>query len=130
MDVNELIANAKIARKYSHSPYSNTSTGAALLTSSGKVYLGANIENHGIMSVCAERTAFLKAISEGEKDFESIAVVIGEHDKESNGVTPCGYCRQFMSEFVKPDFKVYTLAQDGGIVEYKMNELLPHGFIF
>lgn len=130
MDVNELIANAKIARNYSHSPYSNTSTGAALLTSSGKVYLGCNVENHGLMSVCAERTAFLKAISEGEKDFESIAVVIGEHGKEAKGVTPCGYCRQFMSEFVKPDFKIYTLAQEGDIIEYKMNELLPHGFIF
>ena len=75
MDVNELIANAKIARNYSHSPYSNTSTGAALLTSSGKVYLGCNVENHGLMSVCAERTAFLKAISEGEKDFEKIAII-------------------------------------------------------
>ena len=130
MDINELVTNAKLARSNSYSPYSKYSVGAALLTKSGKLYRGSNIENHGIMSICAERTAFLKAISEGEKDFESIAVVIGEHDKESQGVTPCGYCRQFMSEFVKPDFKVYTLAQDGGIVEYKMNELLPHGFIF
>ena len=128
MDVNELIANAKIARKYSHSPYSNTSTGAALLTSSGKVYLGCNVENHGIMSVCAERTAFLKAISEGEKEFESISVVGAVHNEEpTSECTPCGYCRQFMSEFVDENFKIYTLSS-GEIKEYTIKDLLPNGF--
>lgn len=130
MDVNELIANAKIARGYSHSPYSNYTVGAALLTASGKVYMGCNIENHGLMSVCSERTAFLKAISEGEKDFVSIAVVSGPRDAEAGGITPCGYCRQFMSEFVNKDFKIYTLAKESNVVEYTMEDLLPHSFIF
>lgn len=130
MEINELIENAKMARMNSHSPYSNVSVGAALLTASGKVYKGCNIENHGIMSICSERTAFLKAISEGEKEFVSIAVVMGEHGKEPHGATPCGYCRQFMSEFVNQDFKVYTLDQNGNIVEYTMEELLPHSFTF
>ena len=130
MDINELISNAKIARSNSYSPYSKYSVGAALLTKSGKIYKGSNIENHGIMSICAERTAFLKAISEGEKDFDSIAVVIGEHDKESKGVTPCGYCRQFMSEFVDKDFKIYTITKDNKLLEYTMKELLPYSFKF
>ena len=130
MDINELIANAKVAREYSHSPYSKYSVGAALLTASGKVYTGCNIENHGLMSICSERTAFLKAISEGEKDFVSIAVVAGPTGTEAGGATPCGYCRQFMSEFINKDFKVYTLAKEGNVVEYTMEDLLPHSFIF
>lgn len=130
MDINELISNAKLARSNSHSPYSKYSVGAALLTKSGKIYRGSNIENHGIMSICAERTAFLKAISEGEKEFEAILVLSGPHGEEADAGSPCGYCRQFMSEFVDKDFKVYTITKDNKLIEYTMEELLPYSFKF
>ena len=94
----EDIKLAKKARFNSCSPYSNFQVGAALRTKSGKIYLGCNIENHGIQSICAERTAFVKALSEGEREFESIMVVganKGEEPMET--CLPCGYCRQFMS---------------------------------
>lgn len=130
MNINELISNAKLARSNSYSPYSKYSVGAALLTKSGKIYKGSNIENHGIMSICAERTAFLKAISEGEKEFEAILVLSGPHGEEADSGTPCGYCRQFMSEFVDKDFKIYTITKDNKLLEYTMEELLPYSFKF
>ena len=121
---------AKKARLFSHSPYSNFQVGAALRTKSGKVYMGCNIENHALQSSCGERTAFLKAISEGEKEFESITVVGAPKDEEPiKECIPCGYCRQFMSEFVDDDFKIYTI--DGNkLKEYTIKELLPYGFKF
>ncbi|MBR2705081.1 MAG: cytidine deaminase [Clostridia bacterium] len=121
---------AEKARSFSCSPYSHYTVGAALRTKSGKVYMGCNIENHGIQGLCAERTAFAKALSEGERDFESITVLgapVGE--KAIDECTPCGYCRQFMSEFVDKDFKVYT-RQGDEVREYTINDLLPHSFIF
>ena len=72
---NEDIESAKTARLNAHAPYTNFQVGAALRTKSGKMYLGCNIENHGIQGICAERTAFAKALSEGEKEFESITKV-------------------------------------------------------
>ena len=126
----EDIELAKKARENSHSPYSKFSTGAALRTKGGKVYLGCNIENHGLQSICAERTAFVKALSEGEKEFESIAVVganEGEEPKEK--CLPCGYCRQFMSEFVDSNFKIYVEDNDN-IEEYTIKDLLPYSFKF
>ena len=115
---------AKEARKYSHAVYSNFEVGCALRGKSGKVYKGANIENHGIMSICAERTAFVKAITEGEREFEKITVVGGPKGKEpTDNCMPCGYCRQFMSEFVNPDFKIITTER-----EYTMKEILPYNF--
>ncbi len=128
MEIEELVKNAKKAREKSYSPYSKYSVGAALMTKNGKIYTGCNIENHGIMSICAERVAFLKAISEGEKDFKSIAVVAGEHGKEIEKVTPCGYCRQFMSEFVERDFEIYTSDRNGNIERNSIEELLPKSF--
>lgn len=116
----ELIEIAKQVRNNAYVPYSNFKVGAALKTKQGKIYTGCNIENHGIMSICAERVAFVKAISEGEKEFESIAIVANEG-------TPCGYCRQFMSEFVDRDFKIYILRENK-IQEYSIEELLPHNF--
>ena len=130
MDINELISNAKLARSNSYSPYSKYSVGAALLTKSGKLYRGSNIENHGIMSICAERTAFVKAISEGDKDFESITIVGSPKGGELEECLPCGYCRQFMSEFVDKDFKVYTITKDNKLIEYTMEEVLPYSFKF
>ena len=119
---------AKKARNFSYSPYSNFQVGVALRTKSGKVYSGCNIENHGIQGICGERTAFSKALSEGEREFESITVVGGLKGTEpTEECMPCGYCRQFMSEFVDSNFKIYTL--DGkNIKEYTMSEILPYDF--
>jgi len=113
------------ARERAYTPYSNWKVGAALLCKDGTVFLGCNIENSGFSStVCAERTAIFKAISEGYYDFEKIAVVGGDETEGSKGYcTPCGVCRQVMSEFCDPDtfevicgktvddYKVFTLRQ-------------------
>ena len=127
---NEDIEIAKKARLNAHSPYGNYQVGAALRTKDGKVYTGCNIENHGIQSICAERTAFVKALSEGETEFKSIAIVgakVGEDIIDK--CLPCGYCRQFMSEFVDNDFKIYVLNNDT-VEEYTINDLLPYSFKF
>ena len=124
----EDIEIARKARLFAYSPYSNFQVGVALRTKSGKIYTGCNIENHGIQAICGERTAFAKAISEGETEFESIAVVGAKKGEEPNEeCLPCGYCRQFMSEFVNSDFKIYTF--DGEKVkEYTIEEILPYSF--
>ncbi len=125
----EDIEAAKKARQNAYTPYTEFKVGAALRTKSGKVYLGCNIENHGIQSICAERVAFVKALSEGEKEFESITVVGGKTGEElSPNCMPCGYCRQFMSEFVDDNFKVCVVGNDNNSSELKMNELLPYNF--
>lgn len=122
---------AKKARLNACSPYSNYQVGAALRTKSGKVYLGCNIENHGIQAICAERTAFAKALSEGEREFESITVVGGpKGEKPTEKCVPCGYCRQFMSEFVDDNFKVCVVDGAGNIEELTIDELLPRSFKF
>lgn len=125
----EQIAKALEAKKRTHAPYSKYQVGACLKTKSGKLYAGCNIENHGISSICAERVAFTKAISEGEKFFESIVIVAGPMDAEElDFTTPCGYCRQFMSEFVDKDFKIIVYQSSENQKTYTMEELLPHGF--
>jgi len=122
-----LIDVAKEARNNSYSPYSNFKVGAALLTKSGKVYKGCNIENSSFSpSCCAERTAFVKAVSEGVTDFESIAVVGGKDDT-NEFCLPCGVCRQFMSEFCDKDFKIY-ISNNKEVKCYTLEELLPHSF--
>ena len=126
MDINTLIKTAKNARENSYSPYSNYKVGCALLTKSGKIFSGCNIENDGIMSICAERVAFAKAISEGEKDFECILVLGGKDDLQYT--SPCGYCRQFMSEFCDKDFEVYMYYEDKQIIKKTLAELLPDNF--
>ena len=128
---NEDIEFAKNARLKSYSPYSNFQVGAALRTKSGKIYLGCNIENHGIQSLCAERTAFVKALSEGEREFESITVVGAPRGEEpTEECMPCGYCRQFMSEFVNDDFKICVVDKNNNIRKLTIKELLPYGFKF
>lgn len=103
--------------------------GAVLKGKSGKKYTGCNIDNHDIQSICAERVAFVKALSEGETSFESI-IVIGGRDDKLERCLPCGYCRQFMSQFVNPkEFKVYTIY-DNKAEEYTLEELLPYGFVY
>ena len=125
MNVDNLIEEAKKARENAYVPYSEFKVGAALLCRNGKIYTGCNIEHHGIMSICAERVAFCKALSERERNFEAIAV-IGSIDL----TTPCGYCRQFMSEFVEENFKIYVIYGENfdKIKEYKITELLPYSF--
>ena len=126
----EDIEIAKKARLFACSPYSNFQVESALRTKSGKVYMGCNIENHGIQGICSERTAFAKALSEGEREFESITVVGAPKGVEpTEECMPCGYCRQFMSEFVDDDFKIITVDGDT-VKEYTMKEILPYSFKF
>lgn len=129
MDLENLVNIAKEARKKAYSPYSNFQVGAALLCKNGKVYTGCNIENGGIQATCAERVAFMKAISEGEKDFSCIAVVGGHANENLIFTTPCGYCRQFMSEFVDSDFKIYAFYDNmENLKTYSIEDLLPGSF--
>lgn len=114
---------AEGARANAYAPFSGFCVGAALLTDDGKIYTGVNIENSSYgATICAERVAFSKAISEGERDFVKIAISAG--DVES---IPCGICRQFMYEF-SPEIEVITKA-DGVLKSKKLNELLPEGFV-
>ncbi len=125
MDIKELINSALAVQQNSYSPYSKFSVGAALLCKSGKIYTGCNIENAAFTpTVCAERTAFFKAISEGERQFTAIAV-IGSADTLC---MPCGVCRQVISEFCDSDFKIICAAKNGEYKEYTLGELLPFSF--
>ena len=131
MDDGQLICEAVKAREMSWSPYSKFSVGAALLTKSGKVYRGCNIENAAYSpSNCAERTAFFKAVSEGEREFEAIAVVGGPSSTETFGFAyPCGVCRQVMMEFCEPDkFLVIVAAGPDDYKVHTLRQLLPEGF--
>lgn len=118
----ELIAMATEARRNAYAPYSHYAVGAALLAASGKVYTGANVENASYgLAICAERTAAVKAVSEGERDFVTIAVVT------ENGGTPCGACRQVLNEF-GPDMRVLVADVAGRYKAYRLPELLPASF--
>lgn len=128
--MNEDFEIAESARKYSCSPYSHYAVGAALRTKSGKIYTGCNIENCGIQSICAERTAFVKALSEGEREFESITVLgAPAGEKAVDECLPCGYCRQFINEYVDENFKIYA-KQGDEVKSYTIKDLLPHSFKF
>ena len=128
MDLSKEIEIAKAARKNSYAPYTKYYVGCALKTKSGKFYSGCNIENIGVLSICAERVAFTKAISEGEKEFKHIIICGGPNLNSLSNCIPCGYCRQFMNEFVDKDFKIYTLTENDKISEYRLEDLLPHSF--
>ena len=126
----EDIELAKKVRLNAHSPYGNYYVGACLRCKNGNVYLGCNVENHGIQGICAERTAFVKAISEGEREFASIAIVGAPKGEEPcEKCMPCGYCRQFISEFVDKDFK-FIFEDNGEIITYTIDDLLPNRFDF
>lgn len=127
MDKTELVKLALEARENSYSPYSHFSVGAALLSADGRVFTGCNIENAAYSpTICAERTAVVKAVSEGVKDFTAIAVVGGEGEI-TEFCTPCGVCRQVLSEFCKADFEI--LAFNGKEIKtYTLGELLPESF--
>ena len=126
--MNEQIKMAIEVRNNAYAPYSKYCVGACLKTKSGKFYTGCNIENGGIQSICAERVAFAKAISEGEKEFKSIVIAGGPQKEELKDAVPCGYCRQFMQEFVEKDFKIIIYKSEDDRHEYTLEELLPHGF--
>ena len=126
----ELILEAIEARKMAYTPYSHFQVGAALETAEGVIYRGCNIENAAYgPSNCAERTAFFKAVSEGERNFVQIAVVGGPEGEEiSQFCAPCGVCRQVMSEFCDGDsFKIH-LSDGKEIRTYSLAEILPLAF--
>ena len=119
---------AKEAMQKAYSPYSNCNVGAALLTKSGKVYLGCNIENASFSpTICAERGAVASAVSNGEREFAAIAVCGGKDGVIDGAFFPCGVCRQVLREFCTDGFPVYTLTKDG-IVSLTLGDLLPHSF--
>mgnify|MGYP003292517470 CR=1 FL=1 len=126
----ELVDQAFDSLRYSYVPYSKFKVGAALLSKSGKVYQGCNIENASYTPTnCAERTAFFKAVSEGEHEFEAIAIVGGKEGKCEALCPPCGVCRQVMMEFCDPKtFKVILADHSGDYKEYILEEILPLGF--
>lgn len=125
MEKEKLMELAKEGREKAYVPYSKFKVGAALLTTDGKVYKGCNIENSGYsMTNCAERTAMFKAVSEGERDFAAIAIVA---DTEGP-CSPCGACRQVISEFCTPNMPVYLTNMKGDVQETTVKELLPGAF--
>lgn len=130
MNDQELLEEAKKAREHSYSPYSEFQVGAALLTKSGKIYHGCNIENAAYTpSNCAERTAFFKAVYDGERKFAKIAIAGGKKGSNADTpCTPCGVCRQVMAEFCDGEFQIILADGKGGAQSFTLKELLPHGF--
>ncbi|NMA50382.1 MAG: cytidine deaminase [Mollicutes bacterium] len=131
VDIYKLIEKAKkISISNTCSKHTNFSVGAVLVTKDNQIFTGINIENDGIQSICAERVAFVKALSEGYKDFKFMIVMGKKKDnKLFRKIFPCGYCRQFISEYADKDFKIYTYSDTNKkIYEYKINELLPGNF--
>ena len=136
-DYKELIRSAFQARKRAYTPYSRFQVGAALLAKNGTVYQGCNIENASYPATnCAERTAFYKAVSEGVREFQAIAIVGGsvlypktaEETQCADLCSPCGICRQVMREFCKPDFKIILVKSEEEWKIYTLSQLLPEGF--
>ncbi|MDY6305426.1 MAG: cytidine deaminase [Lachnospiraceae bacterium] len=126
----ELVKKAMDMRKFSYTPYSHYRVGAALLTKNGKIYGGCNIENAAYTPAnCGERTAFFKAISEGEKEFEAIAIVGGPESGVVDYCPPCGVCRQVMMEFCDPEtFEIILAKNRDHVKTFTLKELLPLGF--
>ena len=123
--INELIERAFGARENAYAPYSGFKVGAALLTENGKIYTGCNVENASYpVGICAERTAFSKAVSDGERKF-SVIVIAGS---SSTYCYPCGMCRQFMAEFCGDDFEIISAKSTDDYRIIKMGELLPYTF--
>lgn len=128
MTSQELIELAKKAMGRAYAPYSGFCVGAALVARSGEVYLGCNIENASFSpTICAERAAFAKAVSEGEREFTAIAVVGGKEGETDGLCPPCGVCRQVMQEFCGPEFLIHMEGKHG-IETLTLAQLLPYGF--
>ncbi len=121
----QLISKAYEAMKYSYSPYSNFKVGAALFTEDGYIYSGCNIENASYgATICAERNAIFKAVSEGHTKIAKIAIV----SKTRKYTYPCGMCRQVMSEFMDKDGIILISDDEDGMKEYTLDEMLPYCF--
>jgi cytidine deaminase len=121
MTVTDLIAQAQAARERAYAPYSNFAVGAALLARDGRVFTGCNVENASYgLTVCAERVAICKAVSEGCRDFAAIAVVT------ATGATPCGACRQVLVEFGVD--QIIVARSDGSYATFTLDELVPQAF--
>ena len=114
MTKEELCRLAVAARERAYAPYSGYTVGAALLAASGRVYTGCNIENASFTpTVCAERTAVFKAVSEGVRDFAMLAVAGGKGGRVQGAFPPCGVCRQVLAEFCPPDFPILLVTAEG-----------------
>lgn len=124
-DYTFLIDAALAAKEKAYAPYSKFRVGAALLSKTGMVFTGCNIENVSFSATnCAERTAFFKAIAEGVREFEAIAIVSDSEDY----IPPCGVCRQVMVEFCSPDFIVLMCKADGIFKQLTLADLMPSAF--
>ena len=125
MTDNELIEKARTMLERSYAPYSHFKVGAAILTEDGRVFTGCNVENASYGgTICAERTAAVKAVSEGAAKFKAVAIV-----SEAGILTyPCGICRQFLSEFGDESMRVILCDKDGNVKTHTLGELMPHGF--
>ena len=129
MTKEELVALAKEAMTHAYVPYSGYMVGAALLTKDGRVYQGCNIENASYTpTVCAERTAFFKAVYDGARDFAAIAVVGGKNGEITGFFPPCGVCRQVMREFCGDDFIIYFGGAENEIKTLTLKDILPYSF--
>ena len=129
MTKEQLASLAKDVMEKAYSPYSGYKVGAALLCKDGSVYTGCNVENASFSATnCAERTAFFKAVSEGERDFTAIAIVGGKDKSFTDYCPPCGVCRQVMSEFCSKDFKIILGKNDNEYNTFTLGELLPESF--
>lgn len=123
MEYRELFRKAKAVMPNAYAPFSDFRVGAALLSADGRVFTGVNVENSSYGgTICAERTACVKAISEGAREFEALAVVTS-----GGGGYPCGICRQFLYEFA-PDLTVVTGADEDNLEIHSLRELFPEGF--
>lgn len=128
--IRTLIRKALDMRAFSYVPYSHFAVGAAVLMSDGSIYTGCNIENAAYgPTVCAERTAIFKAVSEGKRGLLAVAVAgAPEGTVPAEICPPCGTCRQVMKEFAVPDFRAILAADEAHYEVYTMDELLPAGF--
>ena len=125
----KLIAKAHEMLKYSYVPYVEFAVGAALLTADDEIYTGCNIQNAALSpNICAERTAFCKAVSVGERDFAAIAIVGGKEGVITDYCPPCGVCRQVMSEVCQGDFRIILSDGHGGLKVRTLDEMLPERF--
>ncbi len=124
MKYRDLFIKAQEMLEYSYAPFSKFRVGAALLAKSGEIYTGCNVENSSLGgTICAERTAMVKAVSEGCRDWEAVAIA-----SSGGEAWPCGICRQFMREFVDDDFVIITGDDVDHLRTYTMTEILPEGF--
>ena len=126
IDFQELMNNAKEAAKNSYSPFSRFAVGAAVITPSGKIYRGCNVENSSFgLTNCAERTAIFKAVSEGEREILAVAI----YSPNSDSCYPCGACRQVLYEFQPDDYEIDVVTENLGVLEIqKLSYFLPCGF--